>query len=54
MFSDDSVDYFDVVYVLERTNDSEPTFTDDEPAVDVTEPAQDAFIPYEDAQPEMN
>ncbi|CAG2195519.1 unnamed protein product [Mytilus edulis] len=51
--SDDSVDYFDVDYVLERTVDSEPTFTD-EPAVDVTEPAQDAFIPYGDAQPEMN
>ncbi|CAC5403279.1 unnamed protein product [Mytilus coruscus] len=33
--SDDSVDYFDVDYVLERTVDSEPTFTD-EPAVDGT------------------
>ncbi|CAC5422545.1 unnamed protein product [Mytilus coruscus] len=51
--SDDSVDYFDVDYVLERTVDSEPTFTD-EPAVDVTEPAQDAFIPLGDAQPEGN
>ncbi|CAC5387541.1 unnamed protein product [Mytilus coruscus] len=49
--SDDSVDYFDVDYVLERTVDSEPTFTD-EPAIDVTEPAQDAFIPLGDAQPE--
>ncbi|CAG2253755.1 unnamed protein product [Mytilus edulis] len=51
--SDESVDYFDVDYVLERTVDSEPTFTD-EPAVDVTEPAQDAFIPLGDAQPEGN
>ncbi|CAC5386114.1 unnamed protein product [Mytilus coruscus] len=51
--SDDSVDYFDVDYVLERTVDCEPTFTD-EPAVDVTEPAQDAFIPLGDAQPEGN
>ncbi|VDI06187.1 Hypothetical predicted protein [Mytilus galloprovincialis] len=51
--SDESVDYFDVDYVLERTVDSEPTFTD-EPAVDATEPAQDAFIPLGDAQPERN
>ncbi|CAG2207963.1 unnamed protein product [Mytilus edulis] len=51
--SDESVDYFDVDYVLERTVDSEPTFTD-EPAVDATEPAQDAFIPLGDAQPEGN
>ncbi|CAG2197841.1 unnamed protein product [Mytilus edulis] len=51
--SDESVDYFDVDYVLERTVDSEPTFTD-EPAVDVTEPAHDAFIPLGDAQPEGN
>ncbi|CAC5385158.1 unnamed protein product [Mytilus coruscus] len=51
--SDDSVDYFDVDYVLERTVDSEFTFTD-EPAVDETEPAQDASIPSGDAQPGEN
>ncbi|CAC5383623.1 unnamed protein product [Mytilus coruscus] len=51
--ADDSEDYFDVDYVLERTVDSEHTFTD-EPAVDETEPAQDAFIPFGDAQPEEN
>ncbi|CAC5380919.1 unnamed protein product [Mytilus coruscus] len=51
--SDDSVDYFDVDYVLERTVDSEHTFTDEQ-AVDETEPAQDAFIPFGDAQPEGN